>query len=993
MEAATLFDRLKAYGADMSGIADRFMNDAELYEKCFRDFLHEPNLDALDRAMASGDHHAAFEAAHALKGLTGNLGLTPYFDTLCVLVEALRAKDYRHIDQQYAALTEAMAQLRQALCDAPAPAVAPPDKPDMQPAPEPLPETQTADRRKKSQFVLVTGAALTLVVGLIIALFVSMVGQYENSVEIAGASHLTEICQQIQLYVQERIQDDWRALNSIAKSVCHSGSAHTSADVLSLVTEQQSIWPVDGVMLYTGNGFAIDASGTVVQSELGGTIVSRTEADGGYLDIADSSVMYALALETPVMVDDREIVAISVQHDLATFLDGMHFSSFEGAAYLYLTQPDGTIISRTTHKDVTDAVSITAVLEGKTLTLLDESRHITLPELLSCKEPVTLMVGDGSSGIYAVSVPVNSGTNVMRLYYMAPDSAVNRTLNGFSRHVTQLCLTVIAIFAVMAFVFFWAMYSARKKQFSDALLTRERTFDLLVKDSQTAFALFDVDQPKPLYVSQNTVRILGAPYISLLRNAGGYYMRCPDGVENEAVKLLNADMKGWDGRSVFKSSFIPVESSAGTSYFLLEFFPVDDSYQEYVGIAQDATNAHAREEAVRSALSMAERANTAKSRFLSNMSHDIRTPLNAILNMTDFALDSFSTPRKQREYLVSIRESSTHLLKLINDVLDMSRIESGQALIEAEPFSLPDELKRIAEIARPLCEQKQQTFLIDFDGLHVSGVLGDQLKVSQVLLNLLSNAAKFTPEKGAVRFTATQLPSLRPDIAEVRFMVEDTGIGIPADDLPTIFDPFARADDTRVTSIEGTGLGLSICKSYVAAMGGDIRCESEINSGSTFTVELFFQTADTVSEVKPHAVKWDDKPFLGKRCLLCEDNETNQIIAMTILQRIGFIVNLACNGKKGVEAFLRERPGYFDVIYMDIQMPVMDGYRAAIAIRESAHYQAKDIPIIAMTANVFAEDVEKARQAGMNGHIGKPIMTMDLIEETDRVLGHPQEQA
>ena len=415
---------------------------------------------------------------------------------------------------------------------------------------------------------------------------------------------------------------------------------------------------------------------------------------------------------------------------------------------------------------------------------------------------------------------------------------------------------------------------------------------------------------------------------------------------------------------------------------------MDGDGNSLVGIAQDVTATYEREEATKAAMEMANRSNEAKSRFLSNMSHDIRTPMNAIMNMTNFALESIDQPKRLGPYLHTIRESSEHLLHLINDVLDMSRIESDQTVVAAAPFDIKAELVRQADMARPLCEAKGQTLITDFSGLHRTAVLGDALKLAQVIMNLLSNAVKFTPNKGAVRFTACDIPSLRSDIVDVRFIVEDNGIGISREDMARIFEPFFRANSREVNRIEGTGLGLSICKSYVEAMGGTIRCESEIGEGSTFTVELFFRDAKQTDAEHTRtqdagAAKF---PFLGLRCLVVEDNPINQMIAKSLLERLGFLVDFAEDGNEGAKAFISAKPGTYDVIYMDIQMPVLDGYQATHRIRTSGHPQSGSIPIVAMTANVFAEDIEKARAAGMDAYLSKPILSFDLIEQTNKAI-------
>lgn len=265
-------------------------------------------------------------------------------------------------------------------------------------------------------------------------------------------------------------------------------------------------------------------------------------------------------------------------------------------------------------------------------------------------------------------------------------------------------------------------------------------------------------------------------------------------------------------------------------------------------------------------------------------------------------------------------------------------------------------------------------------------MLGDQLKFSQILLNLLGNAVKFTPEKGMIRFTAKEIPSLRENMVSVRCTVEDNGIGISQENLRHIFEPFSRANDQRVSGIEGTGLGLSICRGYVSAMGGVIHCQSEEGKGSVFTVELFFEKAGFVPSETGDAEVQVETPFAGMRCLLVEDNAINQFIARTMLERLGFAVDTANDGDEGVKKFLASAPGEYDVIYMDIRMPVMDGYLATKAIRESAHPRAGMVPIVAMTANVFAEDIEKARVAGMDGHLGKPLVSASLVEETSLAI-------
>jgi len=394
-----------------------------------------------------------------------------------------------------------------------------------------------------------------------------------------------------------------------------------------------------------------------------------------------------------------------------------------------------------------------------------------------------------------------------------------------------------------------------------------------------------------------------------------------------------------------------------------------------------------REQELRRALSMASSANAAKTNFLSNVSHDIRTPLNAIINMTDFAIRDLDNPARAKEYLKTARLSSNHLLQLINDVLDMSRIESGKLVLSSEPFRMDDALADVRGIIEPLCARKSQTFQFRAENLQHNDLTGDSLRLKQVLINILNNAVKYTPEGGTVSFAASEMKSIKSREIPFRFTVTDNGIGIRKENLGKIFEPFTREHDERTTSTEGTGLGLSITNSIVKSMGGSISAESEVDKGSVFTIELYFEINDC-STVKAPAAQPDDTNlhFPGRRALLVEDNEINMMIARTILETWEITVEEAADGKEAVRRFRENKAGYYDIIFMDIQMPVMDGYEASAAIRGGTEADAALVPIVAMTANVFADDIEYARRTGMNGHIGKPLDSGELHRVTAKML-------
>ncbi|MCI9299396.1 MAG: response regulator [Oscillibacter sp.] len=372
----------------------------------------------------------------------------------------------------------------------------------------------------------------------------------------------------------------------------------------------------------------------------------------------------------------------------------------------------------------------------------------------------------------------------------------------------------------------------------------------------------------------------------------------------------------------------------------------------------------------------AEQANAAKQEFLSSMSHDIRTPMNAIIGMTSLALDNTDDPKRVRDYLGKIALSSKHLLGLINDVLDISKIESGKMTLNVEPVSLREAMDSIVNIMQPQVTAKNQQFKVAAREILSENVCCDGVRLNQVLINLLGNAVKFTPEKGVVQLTVYQ-EALPEDASRVRthFLVSDTGIGMSKEYQKVIFESFSREDNTRVRKTEGSGLGMAITKCIVDAMGGTISVRSEQGRGSEFHVVLDLEkaAAPAASEAADGAAeRVNDVVLKGRRILLAEDNELNWEVARELLSILELELDWAENGEICVEKFRNSPAGHYDAIIMDVRMPVMDGYEATAAIRRLEREDA-DIPIIAMTADAFSEDIQRCLERGMNDHLAKPI--------------------
>ena len=384
------------------------------------------------------------------------------------------------------------------------------------------------------------------------------------------------------------------------------------------------------------------------------------------------------------------------------------------------------------------------------------------------------------------------------------------------------------------------------------------------------------------------------------------------------------------------------------------------------------------------ALQAAQIASTSKTTFLSNMSHDIRTPMNAVLGFTTLLAKETENPAKVREYTGKIMASGQHLLSLINDILDVSKIESGKVVLTYDEFALNDVVSSVEAIIQPMARAKRQEFHVEVTGIRHEYLVGDETRLNQILINLLSNAVKYTPEDGHIWLRIIGLKQRSSQYEHIRIEVEDDGYGMTPEYLETIFDAFTRAENSTTNKIQGTGLGMAITKNIVELMGGTIEAFSQIDKGSLFRVDLELRVVDAPagaagghSEAEPE----EAADLTGMHFLAAEDNEINGEILSELLGIEGASCEIAVNGQLAVERFQASAPGEFDAILMDVQMPVMNGHEAARTIRALDRADAKVIPIIAMTANAFAEDEKAALAAGMDAHVPKPL-NMGLLKKT-----------
>lgn len=421
----------------------------------------------------------------------------------------------------------------------------------------------------------------------------------------------------------------------------------------------------------------------------------------------------------------------------------------------------------------------------------------------------------------------------------------------------------------------------------------------------------------------------------------------------------------------------------------MQYCYLDQSKDTIFYFRSDITDTYNREQShlrdTEEALAMAREANNAKTQFFSRMSHDMRTPMNGILRLAELS-ENETDIRVLQSNVAKIKESGEYLLNLINDTLDFERIESGKLKLEPKPVYCKDIVQNVVDMIRPTAEKKNISFQVSMDKLRLEAyLLIDPVRIRQIFMNLLSNAVKFTPEGGAISAEAACLSREDGKVHDV-FIVRDTGIGMSREFIENhIFKPFSQETSELSMQYAGSGLGLSIVHSLVQMMGGTIEVESEPGSGTTFTIYLDFETVDEekVSELRERKKQSNYdmmSRLLGINILLAEDHPLNAEIATKLLENVGCTVTWAKNGQECVKIFGKSELGEYDIILMDIRMPVMDGLEAAKAIRTLKRNDAKVIPILAMTANAYDDDMKKSRAAGMNGHLSKPIVPAVLYE-------------
>ena len=674
-----------------------------------------------------------------------------------------------------------------------------------------------------------------------------------------------------------------------------------------------------------------------------------------------------------------EYDAIAIAYENENIVNVLDVSAFDGNARSYVVRPDGRVVIDHSFEAWGTAYNFFGVLR--------EHSHIPEKDILALSErfkegqtDATLLKLDGKN-FYLVYE--KSDIQDWVFLGLVQADIVNASMNSLQLR-TMLMISGVMVCIAAFFINLIVEKGRKSLQKKDAeILYRDELFQKLSMNVDDVFLMLDAKTYRADYVSPNAEKLLGIEAGEIrkdIRVLGKLHPEKPEDPEkNDLEEIQVQEQKEWD------AEYIHQQTGERRWFHSIAMCSEVSGRKKYILVLSDRTSDRKMNQALSEAVRAAETANRAKSTFLSNMSHDIRTPMNAIIGFTTLAVSSIDNKNKVKDYLSKILSSSNHLLSLINDILDMSRIESGKLHLEETEVSLSEVLHDLKTIISGQIYAKQLELYMDAMDVANEDVYCDKTRLNQVLLNLLSNAVKFTPAGGTVSVRLKQFPGPTKGSALYEFRIKDNGIGMSQEFVQKIFSPFERERTSTVSRTQGTGLGMAITKNIVDMMGGTVEVQTEQGKGTEFTVRLplRIQSArrrvEKIPELEGPALPAARADFRDRRILLVEDNELNSEIAAEILSQYGFQVDTAKNGAEAVEKVQHSKPGDYDLVLMDVQMPVMNGYEATKRIRSLSDPALAKITILAMTANAFEEDKRKALECGMDGFLSKPIVVEELI--------------
>lgn len=833
---------------------------------------------------------------------------------------------------------------------------------------------------------------ISLIIGLIIIIFIACSAYFKFSSEQIfqeSSNHLQEIYLQANRSFNNLVSRQWMNLEMWAPYIRDTDEDKAAA----YLTEQQEKWDFTDFYFISRNGDYITLSGSSgyisLGEELSGLIENKENA------VIDATLPNSPELKVFAVPADRdtfrgfeyEIIAVSFSNsDIVAYLD---VSVFNNLARSYVIYPNGRVMIDNAGQNNRSIFNFYAMLDEKSN--LDDQQLDDLHSRIKNREEGVMLLNIGGVKHYLVYSPVESQNWVVM--GLVPADVVNASLNRLQRTslIVVFGICAVILFAVTAVIIRKNRITISEKE--TELLYREELFSTLSDNVDDVFVMLDAGTYKAEYITPNIDNILG---ISAKEACADIYAVDMLAKDKNAVSIIEQlPHIGRHQRREWEREYTNRKTGESRWFHVLVYRTDINGSDKYIFVLSDRTKEKQMTLTLKSALEIAQNANQSKSNFLANISHDIRTPMNAIVGFSILLSRDADKPDKVRDYTKKIICSGQHLLGLISDILDMSKIESGQTSLNLTEFRLTDIYEEIMSIVQPQAKAKHQHFELHTKGYMPDRVMGDKIKISQILLNLISNAIKYTPEGGNISFTSEGTEQRSAGRVHLRFIVADNGYGMNKEYIAEIFNPFSRESSEKNREIQGTGLGMAITKSIVDLMGGTITVESELNKGSVFTVELDLSAAGYSEKNVPISVqdtKESDMSIAGMNVLVAEDNEVNAELLGELMSMEGVSCDFAANGKEALDKFAGSPKDEYDIIYMDIRMPVMDGYEAARRIRACGHPRAEVIPIIAMTANAFDEDISRSMQAGMNAHISKPIDMEKLKAVTNKLVSSTEIQ-
>ena len=837
-------------------------------------------------------------------------------------------------------------------------------------------KNETTMRPTIKNRILAVLAALLLSVGIWTS-FVVFTDFMEHTIYEESTAHLTEIYHQANQTLYNKVSLNWGVMRMWTP---YLESAQSDADVCSFLARAKGEYHFTDFFFVSRDGSYVALDGERGYLDLGRTLpqlILEQQPIVANSVVPDKPEIMVFAVPTEKgSYQGFDYEAIAVTYNNRDLVDSLKISAFEGHGSTFAVLPDGRVVLDSSSADMRGVHNILAMLKnsaGFTAEQVD-----ALQDSFAAGESGNLEFSINGVSYYMVygSASFQNWT----ILGIAPKSVVNANMNRLQYTTMAVMSGTTGMLAVAALLLVVQNNRQKLRKKDQQLLAREELFSNLSRNVDDVFLMIDTETSKVEYVSPNVQRILGLSPEAVQEDL---YVLYPAGDDSGASRLENLMQMEQGVQQEWEREFVNQETGEPRYIHVTGFINDVQGARKCIVDLSDRTGEHQTTLAVEAALEVAEKASKAKTDFLSNMSHDIRTPMNAIIGITTLMKNELHQPEKLAEHLGKLETSGRLLLGIINDILDMSRIESGKTTLNIEKTNLPQQVSQLDSIIRQQASQRRQTFTVENHVQH-ENVLADPNRLNQVLMNILSNAVKYTPQGGHIRLDVEEL-SHTEHYAKYRFVVQDDGIGMSAVYQKTLFDPFTREEKSGTNRVQGTGLGMAITKSIVDLMGGTIHVESAPGKGSRFEVVLELPIDAEADKVQTaSALPEEDEavsPLSGMSFLCAEDNAINAEILEMLLETKGASCTICSNGQEIVDAFASVKPGEYDMILMDVQMPVMDGLEATRRIRNGENPLGRTIPILAMTANAFLEDMQKSKEAGMDEHLSKPV-DIAALEQT-----------